>query len=124
MGLFWRVADERIVLLEERVADLKAELATARDVATHPLVQTLASTVEYLKGQLEQERELRLAEREEFKRAVDRVVELAGARPIGQNPHERPKAPVPFKLDDLASVFTYEKEPDGQVRKLDPEELR
>lgn len=124
MGLFWRVADERIERLEERVADLKAELATARDVATHPLVQTLASTVEYLKGQLEQERELRLAERDEFKRAVDRVVELAGSRPIGQTPPERPKAPAPFKLENLASVFTYETTQDGQIRQLDPEELR
>ncbi len=82
---------EHIEFLMERVKDC-------------PSCRSYAGQIEYIKTLLEREVEGRLKERDEYKRAIDRLIEFKGARPLEQGvssitPPEAPEA------DDMARMF-------------------
>lgn len=69
-----------------------------------------ASQVSYLEGLLEKERQDRKEERAEFKRAIDRVLEAVGSRPVGQGVQQAaPQQQMTAK--DLFGIFNEESEP-------------
>ena len=68
-----------------------------------------AAQVAYLEELLDKERQDRKEERAEFKRAVDRVLEVVGSRPVGQGVQQAaPQQQITTK--DLFGIFNEEPE--------------
>lgn len=83
---------------------------------------TLKEQVKYLQTQLEIMRNDRVAERDEFKRMVDRALQVQGIPPVGQGPSNKKEA----SNRDLMGMFSLEVEdgPDGPiVRQLRESEM-
>lgn len=59
--------------------------------------------IEYLRSQIDTLREEWRNERSEFKRTVDRLMELAGSRPVGQGPTQ--EAPEMQSVEQMMGVF-------------------
>lgn len=70
---------------------------------------TLHEENKYLRSLLENEKQARREERDEFKRAVDRILEIVGSRPVGQGVQQAaPQQQITAK--DLFGIFQEEPE--------------
>lgn len=68
------------------------------------------SYIQYLKEQLEYLQKELKSERDEYKRAVDRVLEIAGSRPVGQGETVKYAPAPPVDINKLMSLYEEQEE--------------